>query len=231
MITCTICGRIEDIKEIYKLSAKLENDNGWNMWVPPDIKSFLRKDNLDYDYLNKIHYRKIELSEYTLIYFHKNSSLNDYKNSQTLQELKYAMRLHKEVYIVNPLKEMYEDDIQIDDFKIFRIKNYENEDLIDDFKIFRIKNYENEDLIKIDYISDFEEFVSRTPSAKVYYSQAAPDVRDFIPELGEIIKFIDSEDYVIGDGVTKLENLQRINLEEMEIEIDEDGFINTGDSI
>lgn len=214
MITCTICGRIEDIKEIYKLSAKLENDNGWNMWVPPDIKSFLRKDNLDYDYLNKIHYRKIELSEYTLIYFHKNSSLNDYKNSQTLQELKYAMRLHKEVYIVNPLKEMYEDDIQIDDFKIFRIKNYENEDLI-----------------KIDYISDFEEFVSRTPSAKVYYSQAAPDVRDFIPELGEIIKFIDSEDYVIGDGVTKLENLQRINLEEMEIEIDEDGFINTGDSI
>lgn len=214
MITCTICGRIEDIKEIYKLSAKLENDNGWNMWVPPDIKSFLRKDNLDYDYLNKIHYRKIELSEYTLIYFHKNSSLNDYKNSQTLQELKYAMRLHKEVYIVNPLKEMYEDDIQIDDFKIFRIKNYENEDLI-----------------KIDYISDFEEFVSRTPSAKVYYSQAAPDVRDFIPELGEIIKFIDSEDYVIGDGVTKLENLQRINLEEMEIEIDENGFINTGDSI
>ena len=214
MITCTICGRIEDIKEIYKLSAKLENDNGWNMWVPPDIKSFLRKDNLDYDYLNKIHYRKIELSEYTLIYFHKNSSLNDYKNSQTLQELKYAMRLHKEVYIVNPLKEMFEDDIQIDDFKIFRIKNYENEDLI-----------------KIDYISDFEEFVSRTPSAKVYYSQAVPDVRDFIPELGEIIKFIDSEDYVIGDGVTKLENLQRINLEEMEIEIDEDGFINTGDSI
>lgn len=199
------------MEEIYKLSAKLENENGWNMLVPLDIKSFLRKDNLNYDYLNEIHYRKIELSEYTLIYFHKNSSLNDYKNSQTL---KYAMGLHKEVYIANPLKEMFENDIKIDDFKIFRIKNYENEDLI-----------------KIDYISDFEEFINCTQSTKVCYSQTDTNVRDFIPALGEIIKFIDSEDYVIGDGVTKLENLQRINLEEMEIEIDENGFINTGDSI
>lgn len=214
MITCTICGKIKDMEEIYKLSAKLENENGWNMLVPLDIKSLLRKDDLNYDYLNKIHYRKIELSEYTLIYFHKNSSLNDYKNSQTLQELKYAMGLHKEVYIANPLKEMFENDIKIDDFKIFRIKNYENEDLI-----------------KIDYISDFEEFINCTQSTKVCYSQTDPNVRDFIPALGEIIKFIDSEDYVIGDGVTKLENLQRINLEEMEIEIDENGFINTGDSI
>ena len=211
MITCTICGKIKDMEEIYKLSAKLENENGWNMLVPLDIKSFLRKDNLNYDYLNEIHYRKIELSEYTLIYFHKNSSLNDYKNSQTL---KYAMGLHKEVYIANPLKEMFENDIKIDDFKIFRIKNYENEDLI-----------------KIDYISDFEEFINCTQSTKVCYSQTDTNVRDFIPALGEIIKFIDSEDYVIGDGVTKLENLQRINLEEMEIEIDENGFINTGDSI
>lgn len=205
MITCTICGKVKDFDAMHQISAVIENIIGWNMLIPFDISKYIDTVAINHNHLNEAHFEKIKMSNKVIIYFHEHSTLKDYETSQTMNELIYAMNKSKEVYFINPPKEMLTKMTNIDIFRISKITNSESINI-------NVPGIHTPiSIIKVNYTLSVRKVLENyTPTSVVIANQDNQSIDDYVPEFGEVIKHIDIEEgccYQIGDGKTPCKSL------------------------
>ena len=94
--TVTICGKIKFDDKIRQLAASLENDAGWNILIPINIKKDTKKDVNNIDNIRYIHFDKIHKSNAILVYVDDNYEFLESKN--VMSEILAALSYEKEIY-------------------------------------------------------------------------------------------------------------------------------------
>lgn len=94
----TLCGSMKFQKEMLKVAEELELKNGYAVIQCVYFSKDSNFDDIDIKKLNKIHYKKIDISDAIYVV-----NVGGYIGETTKKEIEYARQLNKEVLSLEPL--------------------------------------------------------------------------------------------------------------------------------
>lgn len=124
----TLSGKTKYFDMLHYSAAILEANLQWCTLVPILMETYVNKNTIERvskidpmrreSILLKIHKQKINMSNALYVHFDKDDAFADYKESDTLKEIKFAMGLGLDIYFSNLPKDIG------DDYKYYKELDY-----------------------------------------------------------------------------------------------------------